>query len=104
MEKWEYLSTFVSANMGSAGVKQYLKQNRPDLNKLPRFAPEAMLPELNTFGEQGWELVHMQPVPRGKKGDILFSGEDRKWSNVYFCVFKRRKPVPPTEPSSQVGP
>ncbi|MBC7813947.1 MAG: hypothetical protein H7175_22525, partial [Burkholderiales bacterium] len=46
---------------------------------------------------------------RGSKGDILFSGEDRVWSNIYFCVFKRRKgspnpPPPPMDPPQQVGP
>ena len=110
MDKWEYLSTFVQANVRAKGVKDYLKQHRPDMKKIPRFAPETMLPELNALGEQGWELVHMQPVPRGSKGDILFSGEDRVWSNVYFCVFKRLKasptapPHPPIDPPQQVGP
>ena len=50
-----------------------------------------MIPELNTLGEQGWELVHMQPLERvGKTGDVRM-GDGGNWTNVYFCVFKRRR-------------
>jgi len=50
------------------------------------------MPELNKLGEEGWELVHMEPVAKvGNKGDVLI-GPNYRWSNIYFCVFKRRKP------------
>ena len=89
-ESWEYLTKFVRASTKSPGVLDFLKRYRPDWKKIPEHTPEAMMPELDALGAQGWELVHMEPVGRvGKKADILFGGGD--WSSTYFCVFKRRK-------------
>jgi hypothetical protein len=53
-----------------------------------------MIPELNSLGDQGWEMVHMEPIGAvGKKGDVGFIAGDAmaRWSNSYFCVFKRQK-------------
>jgi hypothetical protein len=58
-----------------------------------KYEPETMIPELNALGKQGWELVHMQPIGAvGKNRDVGFvAGEAMpRWSNSYFCVFKRR--------------
>lgn len=101
MEHWEYLPTFIEANAQDKEVKEYLKRRMPDVKRPPRYAPESMMPQLNELGEQGWELVHMEPVARvGKKGDVLFESIGRQWSNVYFCVFKRRKHLPqPQDPA-----
>jgi hypothetical protein len=54
-----------------------------------------MAPILNKLGEDGWELVHMEPVSAvGSNGDVGFqhggSASFTTWSNVYFCVFKRK--------------
>jgi hypothetical protein len=65
-----------------------------------------MIPELDELGAAGWELVHMEPVPKvGGKGDVLF-GSVPRWSNDYFCVFKRPKPtlsrpMPSQQPATQ---
>lgn len=92
MDKWEYFPTFIEANAGNKEIKAFLKEEMPDMKNPPRYTPESMMPELNQLGEEGWELVHMEPVASvGKKGDVLFDGTGRQWSNVYFCVFKRRK-------------
>lgn len=54
-----------------------------------------MMPELDKLGEEGWELIHMEPVARvGGKGDILFPAGPH-WTNRYFCVFKRLKQLSP---------
>ncbi len=92
IEKWEYLTRFVEANAKKKEIKEYLKERWPDEMKKPRkYTPEAMIPELNKMGEEGWELVHMEPVVGvGGKGDVRMAGNT--WSNVYFCVFKRRNP------------
>jgi hypothetical protein len=96
MEKWEYLTEFAWANIDTKGVREYLKQRWPDWT--PRqYTPESMIPLLNDRGKEGWELVHMEPVRQvGKNQDIKFQsgGEisSTDWSNVYFCVFKRRVP------------
>jgi hypothetical protein len=90
MEKWEYFTTFIEASVKKEN-KDYLKQRLPDKKKLPKFSPESMMPELDKLGDEGWELVHMEPVAKvGGNGDILFDGAPR-WSNRYFCVFKRQK-------------
>jgi hypothetical protein len=94
MEKWEYLTRFVQADIKNPGVKEFFQQYRPNWKNPPQYTPETMMPELDELGNQGWELVHMEPVARaGKKGDVLFTGGSGEWSNTYFCVFKRRKPA-----------
>ena len=93
-EKWEYLTKFIWASIENDGAKEYLQQTWPDWQPA-QYSPETMMPELNAYGESGWELVHMQPVGAvGNKRDVGFvAGEvTPRWSNVYFCVFKRRKP------------
>ena len=92
-KRWEYRTCFMFAHIENPGVKEYLKLKRPDL-ELVRYSPETMIPELDELGDQGWELVHMQPVGSvGKKDDVGFIAGDAiaRWSNSYFCVFKRRK-------------
>jgi len=92
MEQWEYWPTFIEASAKDKEMKEFLRNSVPDLKKPPRYLAEAMMPKLNELGAQGWELVHMEPVAGlGDKGDVLFAGDSREWSNVYFCVFKRRK-------------
>ena len=94
MAKWEYLTRFIKADAKSAEAKAFLKQYRPNWKNPPVYTPEAMMPELDSLGDQGWELVHMEPVARvGKKADILCQGAGSEWSSTYFCVFKRQKPA-----------
>lgn len=87
MEQWEYISTFLDAEASDEQTKNYIQQA---FDKKPkRHSPEAMIPDLNRLGADGWELVHMEPVPRvGGKEDVQF--DHYSWSNTYFCVFKRR--------------
>jgi hypothetical protein len=102
MEKWEYLTRFLYADARSKEIKEYIK-DRFEVKKPPRFTPEAMIPELDALGEDGWELVHMEPVAGvGGKGDVRFEGGS-SWSNVYFGVFKRMKsrPAVPSMPQQQ---
>jgi hypothetical protein len=95
MDKWEYLTTFIQANVRTQETKSFLRQRFPGRRRLPRFTPEAMMPELDKLGEEGWELIHMEPVARvGGKGDILFPAGPH-WTNRYFCVFKRLKQLSP---------
>ncbi len=90
MQKWEYLTRFIEANL------QNQEPNSPyselvDAENLPKFSPLAMIPELNQLGEKGWELVHMEPVIIGKNHDVLIleGGGMKRWATNYFCVFKR---------------
>jgi hypothetical protein len=88
MEQWEYLSIFLEANAKSKDSKQAIQTTYN--KKAKPYSPEAMIPDLNKLGAEGWELVHMEPVPAlGKNEDVQF--DPYHWSNKYFCVFKRRK-------------
>lgn len=103
MEKWEYLSTFLEADASNKAIKQYIQETFD--TKAKRHSPEAMIPELNKMGTDGWELVHMEPVPRvGRKDDIQFNRHE--WTNTYFCVFKRLiaqpEPIPVAQAASVV--
>lgn len=91
MEKWEYMTAFLWADATTKRSNEYLKRRWPDWQP-PKFAPQAMIPELDDLGDQGWELVHMQPVAGvGKNWDVHSTGVAYAYSNAYFCVFKRRK-------------
>jgi hypothetical protein len=52
-----------------------------------------MVPELDSLGRDGWELVHMEPVIVGNNADVCIGSTEqtsvRPWTNTYFCVFKR---------------
>ncbi|HYO87447.1 MAG TPA: hypothetical protein VER79_02305 [Candidatus Limnocylindrales bacterium] len=88
MQPWEYLTTFVEAQ--AEREQEYLLQTRSWKSGVPRNTPEAMIPQMNALGAQGWELVHMEPVVVGKNADILIHTDNtNKWTSTYFCVFKR---------------
>ena len=105
MEQWEYLPTYIEANAKKKEIREYLKQNFPGLKRPQRFMVEAIMPEINAYGEEGWELVHMEPVGRVAKNGRVLIGVSWRWSNVYFCVFKRRKPgsAPEVLPVTEKG-
>jgi hypothetical protein len=89
-QKWEYLSVFVEAE--AEPVMDYLEQIKSWKNGVPRYTPESMIPRLDAYGQDGWELIHMQPVVVGKNADILAADSGRgiaSWTSSYFCVFKR---------------
>lgn len=93
MQKWQYRVRIIHAD--AEKEEEYLKQTY-NWDNPPEYAPQAMEHTLNTWGDQGWELIHMEPIARvGKKQDIGFVTGGRfeatQWSNAYFCVFKRAR-------------
>jgi hypothetical protein len=89
-QKWEYLTVFVKAE--AANVKDFLEEKWDWKSGIPRNTPEAMIPRMDAYGDEGWELVHMQPVMAGNNADILAADSGRgmaSWTSTYFCVFKR---------------
>jgi hypothetical protein len=92
MGKWEYLTQFIWANIDNKGAKEYIQNTWPNWQP-KKFSPETMIPELNGWGEKGWELVHMEPVASvGGNQDVWWQGGAvPTYSSAYFCVFKRRK-------------
>lgn len=89
MEKWEYCTEFMWADVESEGVREYFKATYPSWKKQPRYTPHSMEQRLDQLGERGWELVHMQPVKISDDHRVMFGDGI---SNIYFCVLKRRKP------------
>jgi hypothetical protein len=89
--QWEYLTIFVQAD--AKREEDFLRERADWKAGIPKFTPEAMMPQLNALGEQGWELVHMQPVVVGDNRDVLIHDNSgtRGWTSQYFCVFKREK-------------
>ena len=93
-EKWEYFCTFVKAHIDNEWAKEYVKEQLPNWLNTPKFSPVTMNPYLNSLGNDGWELVHMQPVGLwGDEGQVQITGSGGvdTWTNSYFCVFKRKR-------------
>jgi len=92
VEKWEYRTAILHANVGDKGVKEYLKQRWPNWNP-PQYAPQALISAMNDYGEQGWELVSFENVYTGNNWDIAHphgGGGNWAYSNAYLLAFKRR--------------
>lgn len=89
--QWEYLTTFLQAD--ARLEEAFLSQLRDWKEGIPPYAPEALMPRLNAYGAEGWELVHMQPVAVGNNADVMLidNSGSRTWTSKYFCVFKRAK-------------
>jgi hypothetical protein len=89
--RWEYLTTFLEAD--AEREADALLDIRDWKSGIPAYAPEALMLRMNALGEQGWELVHMQPVRVGQNEDVLVfdSSSGRVWTSRYFAVFKRPK-------------
>lgn len=95
--QWEYMVTTLFANAGAQ--QDFLEYTWPGTT-FPRFAPQALIPDLNILGADGWELVSVEPVIYGVNGDVLttyiggIAGMDigiTGWTNAYQCFFKRHK-------------
>ena len=89
MQRWEYTTVVLFASTQNKGASQYLKQRWPNFNP-SIYAPETLIPDLNIYGEAGWELISIQPVDQGKNGDIRVNGDIGMWTNKYLCAFRRR--------------
>jgi hypothetical protein len=93
-EKWEYLSIWLNA-AASAADSAYLQTHFPGVHQAD-YSPMALIPELNRYGAEGWELVSVQPHVRGKNDDVMapagqpLTMSGTAWTHSYLCVFKRR--------------
>ena len=58
MEKWEYQTRFFEARVSSDQIKSFVESTFN--KKARRYSPEAMIPELNALGNEGWEIIHME--------------------------------------------
>jgi hypothetical protein len=91
MQQWEYFTTFIVADVNLS--KRDFIAMFPDIDNIARYDPRAMIPELDSLGKAGWELIHMQPVVVGNNLDVAAGGTEstttRTWTSTYLCVFKR---------------
>ncbi len=113
--KWEYRSVILRATAHDPETKAYLQSVWPGWEP-PRFAPQALIPKLNEYGANGWELLHIQPVYLDDDANMLVHGgpnppddpitgmikakaripssgggsEPTRYTHAYFCAFKRQ--------------
>lgn len=88
-ERWEHLIVLLEAD--AQKQQAYLQQHWPG-RQFPMYTPEALIPRLDAYGNQGWELIAIQPVIMGRNGDMQVVGNaGNPWTNKYLCTFKRRK-------------
>lgn len=93
MTRWEYLTRVFVLNKEDEVVIDYVMREYPDRDwkELPKFDILALEAWLNKCGEEGWELMSLEPVDSlGKNGDLGFVyTEINTWRSKYLCVFKR---------------
>ena len=96
MQQWEYLTEFIWASVDNEGWNEYKQAIWPNWKPKGRHTPLRMIPQLNSRGKEGWELVHMQPVGVDRDRDVFIAATGavttETWSSAYFCVWKRPKP------------
>ena len=86
---WEHLVAYLVADARQQAP--FLQQMWPG-RQFPKYAALSLMPQLDYYGQQGWELVSIQPVDVGSNGDILIhAGQAISYSYTYLCVFKRQK-------------
>lgn len=87
MQKWEYYTTILDANIDLSPVPL---RDDIEFKEHPEFSVHSLIPQLDRLGRQGWELVSMDPVSVGKRGDVVLPVADStKWGRSYLCAFKR---------------
>lgn len=113
--RWEYRTVILSAQAREPDTRAYLDSVWPGWSP-PLHAPQALIPKLNDYGANGWELLHIQPVFLDDDANILVHGgpkapddaitsmvkakaripmsgggtEPTRYTNSYFCAFKRQ--------------
>lgn len=88
MDYWEYFTTILESNTEVAPVP--IRDDIP-IGQHPVHTPYALIPQLNVYGANGWELLSITPVVPGKKHDVLMpDSSGMKWARHYFCAFKRK--------------
>ena len=88
MQRWEYFTSMLSASVENTPVP--IRDDIP-LGEHGKYSPYVLIPQLNDFGSQGWELVSIEPVSIGKNGDVVRPDANAsRWGRDYFCCFKRK--------------
>lgn len=86
MERWQYKTAVLAADISNDGAQATIGDLFPG-RQPPKHTPETLMPLLNEFGEDGWELVSLEPIVMVEDHRVTTSGR----TNLYLAVFKRRK-------------
>ena len=93
VDKWEYMSIVIEANIDEPGSREHIMKRWPDIEKTLKYSPRTPNPILDELGEAGWELIHIEPRSFGSQMDIWPLGHGLSIVHSYFCVFKRKKQI-----------
>jgi hypothetical protein len=90
MEEWEHLVAIFEAD--GLAQSQYLQARWPQF-PVAMYDVKALIPLLDYYGKQGWELASAQPVVLGGNQDVSYTTQPFGvgWTHTYLCFFKRRK-------------
>mgnify|MGYP000211829246 CR=1 FL=1 len=88
MQRWEYFTTTLSSSVEDTPIP--VRDDIPT-GEHEKYSPYVLIPQLNHHGDQGWELVSIEPVSIGRNGDVVRpDAHAAKWGRDYFCCFKRQ--------------
>ena len=91
METWEYFTTTLVTDTDETPVP--ISDEIPPGDH-PKYSVYTLIPQLNAFGDRGWELVSLDPVQVGRNGDLrACDASSNQWTYTYFASFKRRTTV-----------
>jgi len=91
MERWEYNVCVLYADANNTRSKEFLQRNFPTW-KPTRYYVGSLIPELDEYGEKGWELVSIEPVLVYEDGRVQ-NGDYTSKTSEYLCAWKRRLAV-----------
>lgn len=94
MERWEYLVRVFELDKEDEVVVDYVTREYPDISwkEMPKHDPLTLEAWLNKCGEEGWELIAMEPADKqGKKGEIglTYQSATYTYRRIFLCVFRR---------------
>ncbi len=95
MPKWEYLTIYLNAEV-TTDLDEF--KELVNASKFSKYSPVALMPLLNKFGEDGWEMISCHPYSVGDNRDVLTHSFNsmtttagNRYTHTYLCVFKRPK-------------
>jgi len=88
MDTWEYFTTTLVTDTQQTPVP--VSDDIP-VGDYPKYSVYTLIPQLNYYGQRGWELISVEPVQVGKNGDLrMCDAASGQWTYTYFATFKRR--------------
>jgi hypothetical protein len=91
--RWEYRSVILSAQAHDPDTKAYLQSLWPGWEP-PRYAPQALIPKLNEYGANGWELVSIEPVYLDEDANVLIHGGPKPADDPITATIKAKARIP----------